>query len=90
MGSHDGDWKLLELEERLLPRDASVVVLDDVLAGGRTLCAVLQLLNQVGISSEKIHVIVVAEFPAHGGRGFLREQGFGRVNIQSLLVLRGF
>ena len=29
-------------------------------------------------------------FPAHGGRGFLREQGFGGVNIQSLLVLGGF
>ncbi|KAL2831926.1 hypothetical protein BJY01DRAFT_260368 [Aspergillus pseudoustus] len=90
VGSHDGNGRLIELEEGLLSRDASVVVLDDVLASGRTLCAVLQLLNQVGISSEKTHVIVVAEFPAHGGRGFLRKQGFKRVNIQSLLVLGGF
>ncbi|KAL3479396.1 hypothetical protein BJX99DRAFT_268342 [Aspergillus californicus] len=90
VGSHDGDGKIIELEKGLLSREDSVVVLDDVLASGRTLCAVLQLLNQVGISLEKIHVIVVAEFPAHGGRGFLREQGFGRVNIQSLLVLGGF
>ncbi|KAL4912603.1 hypothetical protein BDW62DRAFT_194147 [Aspergillus aurantiobrunneus] len=90
VGSNDGDGKIIELEEKVLSRDAFVVVVDDVLASGRTLCAVLQLLHQLGISSEKIHVIVVAEFPAHGGRGFVREQGFGGVNIQSLLVLGGF
>jgi adenine phosphoribosyltransferase len=90
VGLKDGNGRVIELEEELLSSDASVVVVDDVFASGRTLCAVLQLLHQVGISSEKIQVIVVAVFPAHGGRGFLHEQGFGGVNIQSLLVLGGF
>ncbi|KAL4993141.1 hypothetical protein BDV10DRAFT_199966 [Aspergillus recurvatus] len=71
VGSHDGDGKLLELEERLLSRDTSVMVLDNMLASRHTLCIVLQLLNQVRISLEKIYMIVVAKFPAHSGRDFL-------------------
>lgn len=54
-----------------------VVVVDDVLASGRTLLAVLQLLNKVDIDSENIAVLVVAEFPVHRGR------------VQSLLVFGG-
>jgi hypothetical protein len=34
--------------------------------------------------------MVVTEFPAHGGRNLLRQRGFGKVNIQSLLVFGGF
>lgn len=33
--------------------------------------------------------MVVAEFPVHRGREMLRKQGFGAVNIQSLLVFGG-
>ncbi|KAK4185616.1 phosphoribosyl transferase domain protein [Podospora australis] len=68
----------------------AVVVVDDVLATGRTLCAVLQLLVKAArISVENISVLVVAEFPVHRGREFLRQQGFGRVRVQSLLVYGG-
>ncbi|KAJ0413040.1 hypothetical protein BJY00DRAFT_297516 [Aspergillus carlsbadensis] len=85
----DTATKILQMEEGILPGDARVVVVDDVLATGHTLCAVIQLLTQAGVSAERIHVMVVAEFPAHGGRAFLRAQGFGRVRIQSLLVFGG-
>lgn len=67
----------------------SVVVVDDVLATGDTLCAVLQLLQKAGTRPEDVSVLVVAEFPAHGGRARLRERGFGRVRIHSLLVYGG-
>jgi adenine/guanine phosphoribosyltransferase-like PRPP-binding protein len=70
----------------ILPRGASVVVVDDVLATGETLCEVLQLLDEAGISAENVNVMVVTEFPVHRGRELLRRRGFGQVNIQSLLV----
>jgi adenine/guanine phosphoribosyltransferase-like PRPP-binding protein len=62
---------------------------DDVLATGKTLYAVLQLLDKAGIGAEDISVMAVAEFPVHRGRELLRQRGFGRVNIQSLLVFDG-
>ncbi|KAG0155864.1 hypothetical protein PDIDSM_3037 [Penicillium digitatum] len=78
--------KRIEIERDLIPRGASVVVVDDVLASGNTLCAVLQLLGEVGIAD--VSIMVVAEFPFHRGRELLRQHGFG-VNIQSLLVFDG-
>jgi adenine phosphoribosyltransferase len=81
--------KCFEMEKGLLSKEMSVVVVDDVLASGHTLCAMLQLLNQAGISTDKVHVMVVAEFPAHSGRRSLRDQGFGSVKVQSLLVFSG-
>ncbi|KAN0098189.1 hypothetical protein V8E51_013852 [Hyaloscypha variabilis] len=79
----------IEIERDVVPRGASVVVVDDVLSTGETLCAVLQLLEKAGIGAEDISIMVVAEFPVHRGRELLRQRGFGRVNIQSLLVLGG-
>ncbi|KAF9248239.1 CAZyme family AA7 [Penicillium roqueforti] len=76
----------IEIEQDLIPRGASVVVVDDVLSTGNTLCAVLQLLGEVGIAD--VSVMVVAEFPVHRGREGLRQRGFG-VNVQSLLVFDG-
>lgn len=73
----------------MVSRGASVVVMDDVLATGETLCAVLQLLVKAGINPEDVSVLVVAEFPAHGGRQLLHKRGFGRVSVQSLLVFGG-
>ncbi|KAE8163248.1 hypothetical protein BDV40DRAFT_263179 [Aspergillus tamarii] len=81
--------KRFEMARDLVPRGASVVVVDDVLATGNTLCAVLQLLCKAGISNKDITVMVVAEFPVHRGRELLRQRGFGGVKIQSLLVFDG-
>lgn len=78
--------KRIGIERDLIPRGASVVVVDDVLATGNTLCAVLQLLSEVGIAD--VSIMVVAEFPVHRGRELLRQHGFG-VNIKSLLVFDG-
>lgn len=39
------------------------MVVDDVLSTGRTLCAVLQLLSEAGVSVEDVSVMVVAEYP---------------------------
>ena len=81
--------KRIEMERDAMPGGASVVVVDDVLATGRTLCAVLALLREAGISAKDISIMVVAEFPAHRGRKLLREHGFGGVSVQSLLVFGG-
>ncbi|RFU80835.1 phosphoribosyl transferase domain [Trichoderma arundinaceum] len=88
-GSSGSREKRIEMGRDVVPRGASVVVVDDVLATGQTLCAVLQLLGEAGISAEHVSVMVVAEFPVHRGRDVLRRRGFGRVNIQSLLVFGG-
>ena len=79
----------IEMERGVIPRGASVVVVDDVLATGETLCAVLHLLMKASVDVEDITVMVVAEFPAHRGRELLRRCGFGRVGIQSLLAFGG-
>jgi adenine phosphoribosyltransferase len=79
----------VEMGKNVISRGASVVVVDDVLATGKTLCAVLQLLNEAGIGAEDINVLVVAEFPVHRGRELLRRRGFGGVKIQSILVFGG-
>ena len=81
--------KRIEVERDVIPRGASVVVVEDVLSTGETLCAVLQLLDEASISAEDISIMVVAEFPVHRGRELLRQRGFGRINIQSLLVFGG-
>ncbi|KAJ5935047.1 hypothetical protein N7466_004594 [Penicillium verhagenii] len=79
----------IEMDQYLIPRGASVLVVDDVLATGKTLCAVLWQLEKTGVCAKDISVMVVAEFPYHRGREFLRRQGFGEVSIQSLLVFDG-
>lgn len=81
--------KRIEMERDAVPRGASVVVVDDVLATGETLCAVLKLLDEAGIGAKDISIMVVAEFPVHHGRELLRQRGFGRIHIQSLLVFDG-
>lgn len=88
--SNDSKEKRIEMDRDAVPRGASVVVVDDVLATGETLCAMLKLLEQEArIRVEDISVMVVAEFPVHRGRELLRQRGFGGVNIQSLLVFGG-
>ena len=82
----DAIEETIEMGRDVVPRGASVVVVDDVLATGETLCAVLQLLHEAGVGDQNINVMVVAEFPIHRGRELLYQRGFGKVNIQSLLV----
>lgn len=79
----------LEMKLYLIPQGSSVVVVDDVLATGKTLCAALELLQESGIRKNDISVLVVAEFPVHRGRRLLRECGFGSVSVRSLLVFDG-
>jgi adenine/guanine phosphoribosyltransferase-like PRPP-binding protein len=87
--SNTSKEKRIEMERDVVPRGTSVVVVDDVLSTGETLCAVLQLLNEAGISAEDVSIIVVAEFPVQRGRELLRQRGFGRIKIQSLLIFGG-
>jgi adenine phosphoribosyltransferase/phosphomevalonate kinase len=79
----------IEMERDVIPMAAPVVVVDDVLSTGETLCAVLELLLEAGVSVDNISVMVVAEFPVHRGRELLYQRGFGRISIKSLLVLAG-
>ena len=89
LASNGSKEKRIEMERDVVPRGASVVVVDDVLSTGETLCAVLELLHEAGISAEDVKIMVVAEFPVHRGRELLRQHGFARTNIQSLLVFGG-
>lgn len=72
-----------------LPAGASVIVVDDVLVLGKTLCAMLHLLEKAGVKADGVAVLVVAEFPVHRGRELLRSYGFGGVRVHSLLVYGG-
>ncbi|KAK5147289.1 hypothetical protein LTR32_001260 [Rachicladosporium monterosium] len=78
--------KEYEIGQSVICSGARVAVVDDVLATGKTLCVILKLLGAVGVGVESIEVLVVAEFPIHRGRELLRQSGFGRVSVQSLLV----
>jgi adenine/guanine phosphoribosyltransferase-like PRPP-binding protein len=79
--------KRIEVERNAITGCDSVVVVDDVLSTGETLCAVLHMLKEVGV--ESITVMVVAEFPLHRGRRLFHDCGYGMVNVQSLLVFDG-
>ncbi|KAI9647084.1 hypothetical protein NHQ30_005086 [Ciborinia camelliae] len=81
--------KRFEMNQNLVREGSSVVIVDDVLATGRTLCAMIKLLVEAGVRVENVSIMVVAEFPIHRGREFLLHRGFGGVNIQSLLVFDG-
>jgi adenine/guanine phosphoribosyltransferase-like PRPP-binding protein len=80
---------LIEVEHNSIPSGAPLVVVDDVLSTGETLCAVLELLHKAGVADEDVSVMVVAELPVHGGRALLRERGFGSILVQSLMVFGG-
>jgi len=79
----------MEIEAGAVPEKGWVVVVDDVLATGETLCAVLTLLVEAGVSMDRVVILVVAEFPLHQGRERLRQQGFGAVDVHSLVVFDG-
>ncbi|KAM6519076.1 hypothetical protein FALCPG4_012725 [Fusarium falciforme] len=89
LAEHYSTEQGIEMNPDLASNGVSVVVVDDVLATGTTLCDVLRLLCKAGARVEDISVMIVAEFPYHGGRGFLQKHDFGSVNIQSLLVFGG-
>jgi hypothetical protein len=55
---------------------------------GDALCW-FQLLDEAGIGADRVTILVVAEFTAHRGRELLREQGFGKARVQSLMVFDG-
>ena len=68
-----------------------MVVVDEVLATRRMLCAVLSLLAEAGIDRGNMGVINVGEFPVHRGGDLLRRYGFGELASKvflSLIVLR--
>ncbi|KAK4160291.1 adenine phosphoribosyltransferase [Cladorrhinum sp. PSN259] len=80
----------LEIDRDIIPKDGKVVIIDDVLATGRTLCSILELVvGKVGLGAENVSVLVVAEFPAHKGREMLKKKGFGEVAVGSLVVFGG-
>ena len=75
-----------EMSRNVVSAAGRVVVVDDVLATGKTLCAVLSLSVKAGIDCENIDILTVSKFPVYRGRNLLRRSGFGRVGVQSLLV----
>ncbi len=74
------------MERDLIRPGSSVAIIHDVDATGKILCTIINLLESAGIRPKDITAIVVAEFPVHRGRQMLREQGFGTVNVHSLLI----
>ncbi|KIW96986.1 uncharacterized protein Z519_02377 [Cladophialophora bantiana CBS 173.52] len=86
--SNDSKQKRIEMGRDVVSKGEPGVV-DDVLSTGETLCVVIRLLQEAGLSAEDISVMVVAEFPLHRGRELLCQRGFGGINIQCLLVFGG-
>lgn len=80
------EW--LSVTQGSVPRDAPILVVDDVLASGRTLCGILKLLTRDGIDAKNVRILVIAEFPVHEGRQLIRREGFGCCHVQSLSTLR--
>ena len=89
LASSNSKEKRIKIEQDIIPKGGLVVVVDDVLSTGETLCAVLQLLNEASIGAKDINIIVVAEFPVHRGQELLRQRGYRRISIQSLLIFSG-
>ncbi|KAH9907325.1 phosphoribosyltransferase-like protein [Xylariomycetidae sp. FL2044] len=89
IASKNAGQERFDKETNSLSRGASVVVVDDVLATGKPLLAVLQLLVEAGINTRSIKVMVVGEFSLHRGRDLLRQYHFGNVGVQSLLIFGG-
>ncbi|KAF4958337.1 hypothetical protein FGADI_2503 [Fusarium gaditjirri] len=87
LGAMDKDR--FEMDTSAVRKGDSVVVVDDVLATGETLVAMLELLVKAGLRPEDISVMVVAEFLFHRGRARLCAHQFGRVVVHSLLVFDG-
>jgi adenine/guanine phosphoribosyltransferase-like PRPP-binding protein len=89
-GDEGTEEKRIDISRDAVREGGMAVVVDDVLATGTTLCAVLRLLTrEVRVKVEDVTVLVVAEFPFHRGREMLRREGFGGVRVQSLLVFGG-
>ncbi|OAK96956.1 hypothetical protein IQ06DRAFT_296891 [Phaeosphaeriaceae sp. SRC1lsM3a] len=85
-GSPVGGEGTLEMKCDVVRTGSKVLIVDDVLATGNTLCAMLELLRLAGVDVEDMFVQVIAEFPLHRGRARLLSQGFGRVRVGSLLI----
>ncbi|EME42619.1 hypothetical protein DOTSEDRAFT_36452 [Dothistroma septosporum NZE10] len=81
--------KSFEIDRHTVAKSSVIVVVDDVLSSGQTLCAVLQLLQKAGVKAKDVVVMVVAEFPVHRGRELLCKSGFGEAVVRSLLVYGG-
>lgn len=56
---------------------------------GSALCAVLQVLNEAGIGSENLVVIISAEIAIHRDQQLLRQRGFGAAKKHGSLVFDG-
>ena len=74
------------MQRDVIVKDAKVIIIDDVLATGKTLCAMLELLKLAKVDMEDVFVFAVAEFLLHRGRMRLLEEEFGRVKVRSLLT----
>lgn len=83
------DHTNIEIGANVISHGSRVLIIDDLLATGTTLCAMISLLLIAGVALEDIQIMVVVELPHHRGRAFLRQQGFGRAAVHSLLVLNG-
>lgn len=78
--------KRIEMERDVVLKGALVMMMNDVLFTRETLCAMQQLLDEASIDVENVSIMVVIEFSIHHGRELLRQRGFGKINIQSLLI----
>jgi adenine phosphoribosyltransferase len=81
MVSNGPSEKQIQIGRDTVRRGVPVLVIDDVLSTGKTLYAVLELLEKANVNTEDISIMVVAEFPFHRGRELLLQRGFGRVSV---------
>ncbi|CAG7936662.1 unnamed protein product [Penicillium salamii] len=79
--SNDIEGNRIEMEQNLILSGALVVVVDDVLATGKTFCVVLDLLDKANVGAKDVSILVVAEFSIHCGRELLCQRGYGGVDV---------
>jgi hypothetical protein len=64
--------KQIEIEQDIVLKDASIVVINNMFFARETLCAILQLLDKVNIDVKNISIIVVIKFLIYCNRELLR------------------
>ena len=78
--------KRIKMKRDVILRNASVMMMNDVLFAKKTLCAMLQLLDEDDIDVKNVSIMIVIKFSIHHDQELLHQREFDRINIQSLMI----
>ena len=78
--------KRIKMKQDVILRNASVMMMNDVLFAEKMLCAMLQLLDEADIDVKNVSIMIMIEFSIHHDWKLLHQREYDRINIQSLLI----